>query len=87
MYKVRFTSTALEQFEKLDKPISLQVFKKLKWLTEHFDEATPIPLTGNFKDIFKLRVGDYRALYTFDREQKTILVHFVRHRSEIYKTK
>ena len=50
MYKVRFTSTALEQLEKLDKPVSQQVFKKLKWLAEHFDESVPIPLTGNLKN-------------------------------------
>lgn len=87
MYTVRFTSTALEQLEKLNKPISQQVFKKLKWLAGHFDESIPIPLTGNLKDIYKLRVGDYRALYTFDKNQETILVHFVQHRSEVYKTK
>jgi mRNA interferase RelE/StbE len=87
MYKVRFTSTALEQLEKLNKPIAQQVFKKLKWLSEHFDESVPIPLTGNLKDIYKLRVGDYRALYTFDKKQEIILVHFVQHRSEVYKTK
>jgi mRNA interferase RelE/StbE len=87
MYNVKFTSTAVGQLEKLDKPVSQQVFKKLKWLAEHFDESVPIPLTGNLKDIYKLRVGDYRALYTFDKNQETILVHFVQHRSEVYKTK
>jgi mRNA interferase RelE/StbE len=87
MYKVRFTSAALRQLEKLDKSVSQQVFSKLKWLSEHFDESVPIPLTGNLKDIYKLRVGDYRALYTFDKKQETILVHFVQHRSEVYKTK
>jgi mRNA interferase RelE/StbE len=87
MYRVRFTSKALEQLERMDKSISKQVFKKLKWLVEHFDESLPIPLAGNLKEIYKLRVGDYRVLYTFDKGQQTILVHFVQHRSEVYKTK
>jgi mRNA interferase RelE/StbE len=87
MYQIRFTSTALEQLEKLDKPVSQQVLKKLKWLAEHFEESNPIPLSGNLKDIFRLRIGDYRALYTFDKSRVTILVHFVQHRSEVYKTK
>jgi mRNA interferase RelE/StbE len=87
MYKVRFTSAALGQLENLDKPISRQVFKKLKWLAEHLNEATPIPLTGNLKDIYRLRVGDYRALYTFDKSREVIVVHFVQHRSEVYKPK
>lgn len=87
MYRVKFTSTALEQLEKLDKSISQQVFKKLRWLAEHFDESTPVPLTGNLKNIYKLRAGDYRALYTFNKKDTTIIVHFVHHRSEVYKTK
>jgi mRNA interferase RelE/StbE len=87
MYSVKLTSTALDQLEKLDKSVSQQVFKKLKWLAEHSDESIPIPLTGNLKDIYKIRVGDYRALYTFDKKQETILVHFVQHRSEVHKTK
>jgi mRNA interferase RelE/StbE len=87
MYKVKFTSKALEQLEKLEKPVSQQVFKKLKWLAENFNETVPVPLTGNLKDIYKLRIGDCRALYTFDKNQEIILVHFVQHRSEVYKTK
>ena len=66
MYQVQFSSTALGQLEKLDKPISQQVLKMLKWLAEHFDESVPIPLSGNLKDIYKLGAGDHRALYTFD---------------------
>ena len=87
MYGVEFTSTALEQLEKLDKSVSQKVFKKLRWLAEHFDESAPVTLTGNLKNIFKLRVGDYRALYTFNKKDATIIVHFVQHRSEVYKTK
>ena len=36
---------------------------------------------------FKLRVGDYRILYTYDREKPEIVVHFVRHRREVYKVR
>jgi mRNA-degrading endonuclease RelE of RelBE toxin-antitoxin system len=43
MYQVRFTSTALQQLDKLDKSISQQVLKRLKWLAEHFEEYVPIP--------------------------------------------
>ena len=34
---------------------------------------------------FKLRVGDYRALYEFDAELGRIYLHYVGHRREIYK--
>ena len=34
---------------------------------------------------FKLRVGDYRALYEFDPKQGRIFLHYVGNRREIYK--
>ncbi|MBK9008288.1 MAG: type II toxin-antitoxin system RelE/ParE family toxin [Anaerolineae bacterium] len=51
------------------------------------DQTTHHPLTGTLKGIFKLRAGDYRALYTFDGKEQTITVHMVKHRREVYKTK
>jgi mRNA interferase RelE/StbE len=62
MYQVRFTSKGLEQIEQLSKAVAQQVLKKLRWMAENFDQATHTPLTGNLKGVFKLRVGDYRAL-------------------------
>lgn len=87
MYRVEFTQGALDQLASLDKIIAQQVLQKLHWLADHFDEVTHWPLTGRLKGVFKLRVGDYRALYTFDEKKQVIFVHFVRHRSEVYKTK
>ena len=87
MYRVNFTPEALKQMEDLDKSIAQQVLKKLRWIAENFDQTTHLPLTGTLKGIYKLRVGDYRALYDFDKDAQTIIVHFVQHRREVYKTK
>ena len=87
MYQVSFTPKGLEQMGQLNKPVAQQVLKKLRWMAENFDQSTHIPLTGNLKGVFKLRVGDYRALYTFDQEKQIITIHFVQHRSEVYKDK
>ena len=87
MYRVKFTQAALDSLARLDKPVGQQMLNKLHWLAENFEGATHQPLTGNLKGIFKLRVGDYRALYTFDSKEEVIFVHFVQHRSEVYKTK
>ncbi|MCY7323289.1 MAG: type II toxin-antitoxin system RelE/ParE family toxin [Phormidesmis sp. CAN_BIN36] len=35
-------------------------------------------------DFFKLRVGDYRVLYDFSREDQVIAVIRVKHRREVY---
>jgi mRNA interferase RelE/StbE len=85
MRQVRFAPEASDQLERLDKPTAQHVLKKIRWMTGRFDQATHLPLTGNLKGVFKLRVGDYRVLYTFDESE--IVVHVVKHRSEIYKSK
>jgi mRNA interferase RelE/StbE len=85
MRLLKFTEEAMDDLAKLEKPIARQVFSKLRWLVENLDLLSPEPLSGDFKGVNKLRVGDYRALYTFDKTQ--LVVHFIRHRREVYKTK
>ena len=84
-YQVRFLPEAADEFASLDKPIAERVLKKLKWLAENFENLSPMPLCGELKGLFKLRVGSYRVFYSFDREKRTIYVHLIGHRQEIYK--
>lgn len=52
--------------------------------------ASPASQANNVKalqglDLFRLRVGDYRVLFTIDQGTVTVmLVHRVRHRREVY---
>jgi len=45
---------------------------------------TPEPLKGELKGLLKLRIGDYRLLYTCDYDEKLISVHLIGHRKNIY---
>ena len=42
-------------------------------------------LTGQLRGLFRLRVGDYRALYWLDRENRLIEVEAIGHRSDVYR--
>ena len=85
MYHVEFAPNAEADLARLSAPIAQQVLKRLVWLAENFDVIRPAALTGRWQGVFKLRVGDYRVLYTYDRTKQMIIVHFVRHRREVYK--
>jgi mRNA interferase RelE/StbE len=85
MYQVVFTPTAESDLAAVGKDAAQRTMKKLRWLTENFDALTPEPLTGQWSGMYKLRVGDYRVLYTFDRQSRVITVHFIRHRREVYR--
>lgn len=85
MFQVEFTAGAEADLARLDKPVAQRVLKELRWPAENLEVITPETLTGQWQGVFKLCVGDYRVLYTCDREKQKIVVHFVRHRREIYK--
>ena len=80
MYDVEFTANAESDLGRLDAPIAHRVLTRLRWLTENFDSVRPEALSGQWKGMFKLRVGDYRVLYTCDRAERKIVVHLVGHR-------
>ncbi len=65
---------------RLDRPIAQRVLIRLRWLAENFETITPEVLKGQWQGVFKLRIGNYRVLYTCDKAQQNITVHFVRHR-------
>ena len=87
MYSVKFTPTAVDDLARLNKPIAQRIFTKIRRLAENFEALTPEPLAGQWDGIYKLRIGDYRVLYTFNKAEPSLTVHFVRHRREVYKTK
>ena len=85
-YKVDFTPQALEDISKLDKTVIERVARKIEWLSESFDLISPQALKGKFHGMFKLVIGNWRVIYRADFANKTITIHLIGHRKEIYKT-
>ena len=48
------------------------------------ESLTPEALGGELRGLFNLRIGSYRALYSFDARNQIITIHAVGHRREIY---
>lgn len=87
MVEVEFTSEAEDDLSRISKSIAQRILKKIRWLAENFEMVTREPLTGGFKGLYKLRVGDHRVLYTFSQNERTVIViHLVKHRREVYKS-
>jgi len=85
LVQIEWTEGALKDLEKLDKPIRRRILRRITWLSKNFQSIVPEPLAGELKGTFKLRIGDWRAVYT--AEGNTIVIQFIGHRSEIYKIK
>jgi mRNA interferase RelE/StbE len=83
-YTLEYEPEALTDLKQLSPNDGRRIIAKINWLAENFDQLQPIPLTANLAGFYKLRVGDYRVIYEFDRNTRTITIDRVGHRREIY---
>ena len=82
-YKVEFKSSARNSLAKLPKKIQKRIQGVISTL-----EINPLPpvakkLTG--RDAYRIRISDYRIIYTVDGDVLTIVVVSKGHRRYIYK--
>ena len=63
-WRVEFQGRAEDDLARLDRTARRRIITGLYWLTENFDEVTPLSLGGEWKGFFKFRVGDWRTIYT-----------------------
>ena len=84
MYELILTSNARRDLRRLDAKIQRQILRKLRRLCENCDGYPHKALKGKYSGQFKLRSGDYRAIYTYNKQALTVIVSRIRHRSSAY---
>ena len=88
MLQIEFTTAAEKGLGKIEKHIAQRILRKIRWLAENAESINHEYLTAQFKGTYKLRVGEYRVVYTIEKDDKDfIAIHLVGHRREIYKLK
>jgi mRNA interferase RelE/StbE len=85
MYQVQILESAERGLERLDKPAAARIVQRIKWMIENLDAIKPKRLTGELAGLCKLREGDYRIIYQVLQREKTIVVHRIGHRRDIYR--
>ncbi len=85
-YRVEFRPETDGDLSGLSPDARERVLERIRWLAGNFEETNPEALKGtHWRGVFKLRVGDYRVLYTANRRQRLLTIHIVGHRREIYR--
>lgn len=82
MRKIEYKASVIRDLRRLDRPIAQRIVDKIEKELSSSD-LQPIPLTGPFKGLFKLRVGDYRVVYCLSSDRVDVLT--IAHRSDIYR--
>ncbi len=83
MASVRWSAAALANLHKLDPVIAERVVEKVTWLKENLEHLAHEKLHRELRSLYKLRVGNYRAIYTVSNG--LISIEDVGHRRDVYK--
>lgn len=83
-YVVRYDPKALKELDKLDKQVARRIVRAIDALAADPRPSGTRPLVG-FPDLWRIRVGDYRAIYTVKDTELVVLVLRVAHRRGAYR--
>ena len=80
-YKIEYKSSVFRDLKHLDKHIAQRITSDLRESLS-VDPNCGEPLTGQFKGLMKLRVGEFRVTYC--RTAEGVLILRIGHRSSVY---
>ncbi len=86
-WSVEFLINAEKDLVKIEKSDRRRIIEKIEWLAKNFNSVFPINLKGEFRDFYKLRVGDWRVFYKADWTKSIIYICIIERRDRAYKTK
>lgn len=81
--KLLVSKTAGKQLLKIPYKQRLKIEQKIEQLAKSPSLASTKKLSGRLG--WRLRVGDYRVLYFFDKKKKLIIILSAQHRKDAYK--
>jgi len=82
MVSVKWSADALRDLENIDTVIAARVVRKVAWLGDNFPTLVPEKLHQNLKGLYKLRVGDYRVMYSVHANM--LIIEAIGHRRNVY---
>ena len=84
-YRLELTRGAVRDLKKLPNDILKRVDAYLLALAENPFPPASKKLTGSV-DFYRIRIGDYRVIYSVEGKRLIVLVIRVRHRREVYRS-
>lgn len=84
IYRIEITPDAVHALAKLDKPVRRRIQTAIDRLGETPRPANMTALRG-LRGGYRIRVGDYRVVYTVDDGRVLVVVIDIGHRREIYR--
>jgi mRNA interferase RelE/StbE len=85
-YSIEFDKSAYKYLQRLDKPTRTRIVRHLQILCEDpFDSELNIKRMKGTTSDYRLRIGDYRVIYTAEDTALKIYVIKIGSRGDVYK--
>lgn len=84
LYVVEYDPKAVKELARLDKSVARRLVRAIDALTVDPRPSTSRPLVG-YPHLWRLRVGDYRVVYTIKDSELVVLALRIAHRSRVYR--
>ena len=82
MFKVKLHKRVIKFLQKLNENDRKRIFSAIEKLEDPFSQ--PYEKVKGRKDLYRIRVGDYRIIYRVDKLNKIVSVHLVDKRERVY---
>lgn len=82
-YKIKFKTSADKEFRKLPPLVKQRISVSLDNLQKNPRPSGVVKLQGE-DQLYRIRVGDYRIVFTIDDNEKMIKITRIRHRQDVY---
>lgn len=84
MYQITFKKSALKELSDISKPYNQNIAIAIDKLTENPKPDGVKKLKGE-ENAYRIRIGDYRVIYTIEDVIKIVEIQRIRHRKDAYK--
>jgi len=84
VYEILLERRAEKDLKKLPSVLFQRIIEKIQPLAENPKPQGSRKITGSKND-WRIRIGDYRAIYEINEREKRVKIMLIRHRREAYR--
>ena len=83
-YTIAFDRSANKTFQSLDRPLQLRLVEHIEALADN-PRPTGVKRLKGQHEHWRIRVGNYRVIYTIQNRELIVLILKIGHRREVYR--
>ncbi|MBN1174503.1 MAG: type II toxin-antitoxin system RelE/ParE family toxin [Micromonosporaceae bacterium] len=85
-HKIQWLPAAVRRFGRLDPQVQARILRRISSLADDPRPSGVLKLSGS-TDLWRIRVGDYRVIYSIVDDILVVTVVEVGHRREVYRSR